>query len=96
MLAASDLTFRAGGRALVENVSATFQPGRLHLIIGANGAGKTTFVKLLSRVLRPHTGRVTFGERDASQWSERELATHRAVLSQAVEVAFSIPVHELS
>jgi len=95
MLRASGLTFRAGGRALIEDVSAVFQPGRLHLIIGPNGAGKSTLVKLLSRMLRPHSGRVKFGERDASRLGERELATYRAVLSQAVEVAFPIPVYEL-
>ena len=95
MLAASDLVYRAGGRAIIENVSATFEPGRLHMIIGANGAGKSTLVKLLARILRPHAGRVTYGARDASRLSDRELATQRAVLSQAVEVAFPIPVYEL-
>ncbi len=95
MLSASNLVFNAGGRALIDNVSATFQPGLLHLIIGPNGAGKSTLVKLLARMLRPHAGRVTYEERDAARWSERDLARHRAVLSQAIEVAFPIPVHEL-
>ena len=95
MLSASDLTFRAGGRVLIDNISASFRPGLLHLIIGANGAGKSTFVKLLSRMLRPHAGRVMYGERDQELWGARELAKRRAVLSQAIEVAFPIPVHEL-
>ena len=95
MLSANNLTFRAGGRALIDNVSAHFQPATLHLIVGANGAGKSTFVKLLSRMLRPHSGRVSYGAADPAHWSERELALRRAVLSQAVEVAFPIPVHEL-
>lgn len=95
MLAASDLVFRAGGRALIDQVSATFDPGRLHLIIGPNGAGKSTLVKLLSRMIRPHSGRVTYAEAEAAHWSDRELAKRRAILSQAIEVAFPIPVHEL-
>ncbi len=95
MLTASDLVFRAGGRLLIDNVSATFQPGQLHLIIGANGAGKSTLVKLLSRTLRPHGGRVLLGERDAARMSEQDLARQRAVLSQTIEVAFPIPVHQL-
>ena len=95
MLSGSNLVFRAGGRALIENVSAIFKPGRLHLIIGANGAGKSTLVKLLARLLQPHSGRVTYGEAEGDHWTERELARHRAVLSQAIEVAFPIPVHEL-
>lgn len=95
MLEATDIVFRAGDRTLLDRVSAAFEPGRLHLIIGANGAGKSTFVKVLSRLVRPHAGRVTYGEADAAAWSERELARRRAVLSQAIEVAFPIPVHEL-
>lgn len=87
--------FLAGGRALIDNVSATFGPGRLHLIIGPNGAGKSTLIKLLARLLRPHSGRVAYGEAEGEHWTERELARHRAVLSQAIEVAFPIPVHEL-
>src|SRR4051794_6684717 len=95
MLSASNLVFRAGGRALVDNVSATFHPGLLHLIMGPNGAGKSTLVKLLARMLRPHDGRVAYGGIDAERWSDRQLAKQRAVLSQAIEVAFPIPVHEL-
>lgn len=95
MLDARDIVFRAGGRVLLDHVSAAFEPGRLHLMIGANGAGKSTFVRVLSRLLRPEAGRVTYGEANAANWSERELARHRAVLSQAFEVAFPIPVHEL-
>jgi iron complex transport system ATP-binding protein len=95
MLDASNIVFRAGDRALLDRVSAAFEPGRLHLVIGPNGAGKSTFVRVLSRLLRPHAGRIAYGEADATGWSERELARHRAVLSQAIEVAFPIPVREL-
>jgi iron complex transport system ATP-binding protein len=95
MLDARDIIFRAGNRVLLDRLSATFEPGRLHLIIGANGAGKSTFVRVLARLLRPHAGSVIYGEADAAQWGEGELARRRAVLSQAFEVAFPIPVREL-
>lgn len=95
MLTATDLVFRAGGRALIDHVSADFEPGRLHLIMGANGAGKSTLIKLLARLLPPGEGRVGYGGGDVAHSGERDLARRRAVLSQAVEVAFSIPVREL-
>jgi iron complex transport system ATP-binding protein len=95
MLAATDLVFRAGGRTLIDGISATFDPGRLHLMIGPNGAGKSTLVKLLARLLRPHAGSIAYGEANAKHWNDRELAQRRAILSQAIEVAFPIPVHEL-
>ena len=95
MLTAKNVTFRVGGRALVDNATASFEPGRLHLIVGPNGAGKSTLVRLLSRLLRPNLGTVEYEGHDVGGWSERELAHRRAVLSQAVEVAFSMPVREL-
>jgi iron complex transport system ATP-binding protein len=95
MISANQLVFRAGKRALVDHVTATFEPGLLHLIIGVNGAGKSTLLKLLSRLLPPHEGMVSYGNENISRWSERELARRRAVLSQSIEVAFSLPVREL-
>lgn len=95
MLTANNITFRVGKSVLLDDVSAKFETGRLHLIIGANGAGKSTLVRVLSRLLQPTSGQVEYGEADASHWGERELARRRAVLSQAMEVAFPIPVREL-
>jgi iron complex transport system ATP-binding protein len=95
MLTATDLVFRAGSRALIDQVSARFESGRLHLIIGPNGAGKSTLIRVLSRLLRPAEGQVMYDGVDVAHASERTLAQRRAVLSQAVEVAFSIPVREL-
>lgn len=94
-LVATDLVFRAGHRALIDGVTATFDAGRMHLIVGPNGAGKSTLVKMLARLTRPSSGVVQYDGSDVASWSERQLARCRAVLSQAVEVAFSIPVREL-
>ncbi len=95
MLTATNLLFRAGRRALIERVSVSFAPGRLHLIIGPNGAGKSTLIRLLARLLRPAEGHVLYDGQDIAHRKERDLALCRAVLSQAVEVAFSLPVREL-
>jgi iron complex transport system ATP-binding protein len=95
MLTATDVVFRVSGRALVDGISARFEPGRLHLILGPNGAGKSTLIKLLARLLRPNEGSVEYDGTSVAHSCERELAQRRAVLSQAVEVAFSMPVREL-
>ena len=95
MVEAQDVAFRAGHRDLVSGVSATFEPGQLHLIIGANGAGKSTLVKVLSRLLAPANGRVLYDGQDVASATERDLARRRAVLSQAIEVAFPLSVREV-
>lgn len=95
MLTASSITFRVGNKPLIADVSVSFASGKLHLIIGPNGAGKSTLVKVLARLLRPQTGHVEYDGVDVSNTSEAELAKRRAVLSQAVEVAFPLTVREV-
>jgi iron complex transport system ATP-binding protein len=95
MLEASDITFSVGGKALVSDVTVSFAPGGLHLIIGPNGAGKSTLIKVLARLLRPQAGEVRYEGADVRGASEAELAKRRAVLSQAVEIAFPLTVREV-
>src|SRR3954470_10682614 len=95
MLEAGNITFRVGQRALISEVSVSFAPGQFHLIIGPNGAGKSTLIKVLARLLRPQTGKVEYEGVDVRNTSEWELAKRRAVLSQAVEVAFPLTVREV-
>lgn len=95
MLTGSNITFRVGNKVLITDISASFAPGSLHLLVGPNGAGKSTLVKVLARLLRPQTGTVEYEGADVSQASEAELARRRAVLSQAVEIAFPLTVREV-
>ncbi len=95
MLSASAIAYRVGRRTILEGVSAAFEPGRLHLVIGPNGAGKSTFVNVLARLLKPTAGRVQYGGVDAAAIGYNALARRRAVLSQAIEVAFPMPAREL-
>lgn len=65
MLTVSNLSLQFGKRVLFEDVNLKFVPGNVYGLIGANGAGKTTFVKILSGELDPTSGRVALdpGER---------------------------------
>ena len=58
MIQANNVTVQFGGRALFERVNVTFSKGNCYGIIGANGAGKTTFLRILSGDLEPTTGEV--------------------------------------
>lgn len=95
MLISTDITFRVGNKVLISEISASFAPRGLHLIVGPNGAGKSTLVKVLARLLRPQTGKVEYEGIDVSGASEAELAKRRAVLSQAIEIAFPLTVREV-
>jgi iron complex transport system ATP-binding protein len=95
VLEAKDISFRVDTRNLISGVSAAFAPGKLHLVIGPNGAGKSTLIKVLARLLRPNTGTVEYEGHDVRTATESALARRRAVLSQAVEIAFPLTVREV-
>ncbi len=67
MINVSNLSLRYGKRVLFEDVNLKFTPGNCYGIIGANGAGKSTFLKIISGDVDPTTGSVSFtpGERMA-------------------------------
>ena len=59
MLSANGVTIRFGKRVLFEDVNIKFSKGNCYGIIGANGAGKSTFLKVLSGEIEPSKGDVT-------------------------------------
>jgi len=65
MISTSGITLRFGKRALFEDVNIKFTPGNCYGLIGANGAGKSTFLKILSGEVEQSSGEVhiTPGER---------------------------------
>ena len=67
MLIANNITMQFGAKPLFENVSIKFGDGNRYGLIGANGAGKSTFMKILAGVLEPSGGNVAIdsGERMA-------------------------------
>ncbi len=59
MIAANNVTFRVGKKALFEDVNIKFTEGNCYGLIGANGAGKSTFLKILSGALETTSGDIT-------------------------------------
>lgn len=59
MLQVNNVSLNFGGQSLFKNVNLIFQPGNCYGIIGANGAGKSTFLRILDGELEPATGEVT-------------------------------------
>ena len=65
MISANNITLRIGKKALFEDVNIKFTEGNCYGLIGANGAGKSTFLKILSGQLEPTNGdiAITPGQR---------------------------------
>ena len=78
MISANGITFRVGKKALFEDVNIQFTEGNCYGLIGANGTGKSTFLKILSGQLEPTNGniaitpgqRLSFLEQDHFKYDE--------------------------
>ena len=58
MIAASNITLSYGKRVLFKNVNIKFTPGNCYGLIGANGSGKSTFLKILAGELEADKGEI--------------------------------------
>ena len=87
---------RAGdGRAeILKGVSLRFDPGKITVIIGPNGCGKTTLLKVAAGLVPPSGGTVSLGGRDLDRIPRRELARLVSYLPQSRPPA-SLTVREL-
>ncbi len=59
MITVTNMSFHFGGQVLFKDVDLKFTPGNCYGVIGANGAGKSTFLKLLCGELEPSTGEIS-------------------------------------
>ena len=86
MIQASNISLQFGKRILFENVNIQFDKGNCYGIIGANGAGKSQFLKILSGELQPNSGEVivTPGERISVLKQDHFLYDEYDVLSTVI------------
>ena len=71
MITISNLAMQFGGSVLFKQVDLQFTPGNCYGVIGANGAGKSTFLKILSGELEPTSGEVFSSPARACPFSSR-------------------------
>ena len=94
MIKIYDLSFSYYNRRVIDGISAEFKKGEICSILGRNGCGKTTLLKLIARLLSPESGSISVGDIDINTFERKSFARLLAYLPQVMN-APSISVSEL-
>lgn len=89
------VAFSYAGQPFLENLSFSLRPAQVIGLIGANGAGKSTILKLAAGLLKPHGGEVRLGEQPVAAYEARRRAELLAYLPQHLDVHLPFRVIEL-
>jgi iron complex transport system ATP-binding protein len=95
MIQVKNITYLAGKKRIVDDISFDAKLGRILAIIGANGAGKSTVLKMLCREIAPSGGRILFQNAGMETYPLKDLARMRSVLTQHNTISLSFKVKEL-
>jgi len=90
-----EVSARRGGRRVLHGVSLAAPAGRVTVIAGPNGSGKTTALALLAGDLKPAAGRVLLGDAPIERLSAAERARRRAVMPQHFNLVFAFTAREV-
>lgn len=85
ILEAAGLNKRFGAVVAAADINVTIQKGEVVGVIGANGAGKTTFINMVTGYLKPDSGRIAFNGRDVTGMGTRKITR------QGLHRSFQIP-----
>jgi len=95
MLRTNAVSFGYDRKEVLHEISVCIHPGSLTGIIGPNGSGKTSLLRLLSGVYPPTTGQVTLEGQDLANYSRKILARRLAAVQQQTETAFDYTVLQI-
>jgi osmoprotectant transport system ATP-binding protein len=85
---------RAGRPPVIDRLSLAVEPGEMIALVGRSGAGKTTILKLVNRLLLPTSGRVMVEERDTRDWDGIQLRRRIGYVFQDVGLFPHMTVEE--
>jgi len=95
LLEVDNLDTSLGNRQILDGVSLSLARGELVALLGPNGAGKSTLIRTLAGELPAPGRKIHFNDTAMEQWPRAELARHRAVMPQKVDLQFPMTVQEV-
>lgn len=96
MIQAEDLSFRYDSEWILQDLDFVVRKGDFVGIVGPNGIGKTTLLKLLYRLMSPQKGRILVDGTDLAIMARREISKKIAVVSQETQINFPFVALEVA
>ncbi|QEL25161.1 ABC transporter ATP-binding protein [Bosea sp. F3-2] len=94
-ITAENLVWRIGGKTIVDNVSFAAEPGRMLGLLGPNGSGKTSLLRLLTGLKRPQSGRVLLEGSELATLGARTVARRVAFVEQHATTSANLSVADV-
>lgn len=95
ILSFESLSLTLRDRKILDIISGGFEPGRVTVILGANGAGKSSLLSCLSGLLEPQSGAVTFGDRTLLSLDRKERGRTIGLLPQRPDIHWNVDVQTI-
>lgn len=95
MLRGRSLSLHLAGKALLDQIDLSIEPGQILGVVGPNGAGKTSLLRVLAGETQPTAGQVEIDGKALSAFSPTALARRRAVLPQSESLRFAFSVRQV-
>jgi len=94
-LCAKNISLQLGGNKILSDVSINLEQGQVTALLGCNGAGKSSLLKIMAGDLHASSGTVSLDGKALTDYRPVELAKRRAVLTQKSTLSFAFPVYQV-
>ena len=94
-LEAKNISVSINGKKIISDINSSFAEGKITAIIGPNGVGKSTLLKVLAALNSKYEGEVLLGGKNIRDLSRKKIARHLAILPQTMQIPPDITVARL-
>jgi len=95
MISLKNISKKYNDSLVLNKVTTSLPTEKIIAFIGSNGAGKSTMLSIISRLIAANEGQVCIDEKDLHSWNSRELAKNLTILSQTLHTPARLTVEEL-
>ena len=90
-----ELSYRYGEKSILADVSLQIEKGKFSILLGRNGSGKSTFMRILSGLTTDYSGSIYLYGKDIADWHHRDLSRTLSYLGQSHKAVFPFRVEDV-